>query len=161
MKNSTVTFVLRIDYYDSDAPSDKGKNVVLACPHLSVFSSAQMAAAFEEGLEIVEGDIVFFAADGSPLKANFSEKPYVDAKNKKYFAGAYSLEAGKGDNLQTAIEKIIASNASPHARIRVYATGDTEMAREYGWQSAKAMKDGIAQALKILPPELADRVLYE
>jgi len=159
--NASVTFGLEIGYYDSVAEADAGKEVVLATPQLDVFFSASIAAAKKEGLNIVEGDLWFFAFDGSPLKACFSKEPYVDTDRNKYFPGVYSLQPGRGEKLQDVIAKLIAKNPSPHTRIVVRVPATNESARGYGWSDIKAMKDGIEHALKILPSDMAKRIVFE
>jgi hypothetical protein len=161
MTNASVTFGLEIGYYDSAAEADAGKEVVLATPQLDVFFSASVAAAKKEGLNMVEGDLWFFAFDGSPLKACFSKEPYVDTDRKKYFPGEYSLQPGCGEKLQEVIAKLIAKNPSPHTRIIVRVPATNESARGYGWSDIKAMKDGIEHALKILPSDMAKRIVFE
>jgi hypothetical protein len=161
MTNASVTFALEIGYYDSVAEADAGKEVVLATPRLEVFSSASIAAAKKEGINIVERNLWFFAFDGSPLKACFSKKPYVDTDRNRYFTGVYSLQPGSGEKLQDVIAKLIAKNPSPDTRIVVRVPATDESARGYGWSDIKAMKDGIEQALKILPSEMAKRILFE
>ena len=160
MTNGSV-FGLEIGYYDSVAEADAGKEVVLATPRLEVFFSASIAAAKKEGLNIVEGDLWFFAFDGSPLKACFSKEPYVDTDRKKYFPGEYSLQPGCGEKLQEVIAKLIAKNPSPHTRIIVLVPATNESARGYGWSDIKAMKDGIEHALKILTSDMAKRIVFE
>jgi hypothetical protein len=159
--NASITFSLEIGYYDSLAEADAGKEVVLPTPRLEVFFSAGIAATYREGLDIVEGDLWFFAFDGSPLEACFSKEPYVDTDRKKYFPGVYSLRPGTGDKLQDVIAKLIAGNPSPHTQIVVCIPATNESAHEHGWSDMKAMKDGVEQALKILPPDLAKRVVFE
>jgi len=161
LTNASVTFGLEIGYYDSVAEADAGKEVVLATPQLEVFSSASIAAAKKEGLSIVEGDLWFFAFDGSPLKACFSKEPYVDPIRHKYFPGVYSLESGSGEKLQDVIAKLIANNPSPHTRIIVRIPATNESARGYGWSDIKVMKDGVEHALKIFPADISKRILFE
>ena len=161
MANASVTFALEIGYYDSVAEADAGKEVVLATPRLEVFSSASIAAAEREGLDIVEGDLWFFAFDGSPLKACFSKEPYVDTDKNTYFPGVYSLQPGCGEKLQEVIAKLIAKNPSPHTQIIVRVPATNESARGYGWSDIKSMKDGIEHALKILPSDMAKRIVFE
>jgi hypothetical protein len=158
--NASV-FGLEIGYYDSVAEADAGKEVVLATPRLEVFFSASIAAAKKEGLTIVEGDLWLFAFDGSPLKACFSKQPYVDTDRRKYFAGVYTLQPGYGEKLQDVIAKLIAKNPSPHTQIVVRVPATNESARGYGWSDIKAMKDGIEHALKILPSDMAKRIVFE
>jgi hypothetical protein len=159
--NASVTFALQIGYYDSVADADAGKEIVLATPQLEVFFSASYAAAKKEGLNIVEGDLWVFASDGSPLKACFSKGPYVDTDRKKYFPGVYSLEPGCGEKLQDVIAKVIATNPSPDARIVVRVPATNESAQGHGWSDIEAMRDGIEEALKIFPSDMAKRFVFE
>ena len=161
MTIASVTFGLEIGYYDSVAEADAGKEIVLATPQLELFFSASIAAAKKEGLTIVEGDLWFFALDGSPLKACFSKEPYVDTDRGKYFPGVYSLQPGCGEKLQEVIAKLIGKNPSPHTQIVVRVPATNESARGYGWSDIKAMKDGIEHALKILPSDMAKRIVFE
>lgn len=161
MTNASITFGLEIGYYDSLAEADAGKEVVLPTPQLEVFFSASFAAAKKEGLTIVEGDLWFFAFDGSPLKACFSKKPYIDFDKKTYFRGVYSLQPGCGEKLQDVIAKLIANNPSPHTQIIVRIPATNESARGYGWPDIKSMKGEIEQALKILPSDMAKRIVFE
>ena len=161
MTNASVIFGLEIGYYDSVAEADAGKEVVLATPRLEVFFSASIAAAKKEGLNIVEGDLWFFAFDGSPLKGCFSKEPHVDTDRRKYFPGVYSLQSGCGEKLQEVIAKLIAKNPSPHTRIIVRVPATNERAQGYGWSDIKAMKDGIEHALKIFPSDMAKRIVFE
>ena len=160
MTNASV-FGLEIGYYDSVAEADAGKEVVLATPRLEIFFSASIAAAKKEGSDIVEGDLWFFASDGSPLKACFSKKPYINFDRNRYFPGEYSLQPGYGEKLQDVIAKLIAKNPSPHTQIVVRVPATNESAQEYGWPDIKAMKDGVEHALKILPSEMAKRIVFE
>jgi hypothetical protein len=159
--NASITFGLEIGYYDSLAEADAGKEVVLPTPRLEVFFSASIAAAKKEGLTIVEGDLWFFAFDGSPLKACFSKKPYIDFDKNTYFAGVYSLQPGGGEKLQDVIAKLIANNPSPHTQIIVRIPATNESARGYGWSDIKSMKGDIEQALRILPSDMAKRIVFE
>lgn len=161
MTNTSVTFGLEIGYYDSAVEGEAGKEVVLATPRLEVFFSGSIAAAKREGLDVVEGDLWFFAFDGSPLEARFSKEPYVDAERNRYFPGVYSLQPGCGEKLQDVIAKLISKNPSPHTQIIVDLPATNESAQGYGWSDIKAMKNGIEHALKILPPDMAKRVVFE
>ncbi len=161
MENASVTFGLEIGYYDSLAEADAGKEVVLPTPRLEVFFSASIAAAKNEGLNIVEGDLWFFAFDGSPLKACFSKKPYIDFDKKTYFPGVYSLQPGCGEKLQDVIAKLIANNPSPQTQIIVRIPATNESARGYGWSEIKSMKGDIERALRILPSDMAKRIVFE
>lgn len=161
MTNTSITFGLKIGYYDSVVESDAGKEVILATPQLEVFYSAGSAVAEKEGIDIVEGDQWFFACDGSPLEACFSEKPHVDTERNKYFPGIYLLQPGPGKKLRDVIAKIIGENPSPHTRIVVRMPNTDESAQKYGWLDVKTMKEGVEHALKILPSDMAKRIVFE
>src|SRR5262249_9242611 len=118
------------------------------------------AATKKQGLSILEGDLCFFAFDGSPLKACFSKEAYVDTERNKYFPGVYSLRPEQGEKLQDVIAQRIVNNPSPHTRIMVYLPADEVSARGYGWSSVEAMKVDVEHALKILPSDLARRVVF-
>ncbi len=53
-----------------------------------------------EGLSIVEGDWLFFAADGSPLEAYFSEPARIFPEKNTYTNGKYSLRPTSGERLE-------------------------------------------------------------
>jgi hypothetical protein len=158
---SIVIFSLEHAYYDSTAEADAGKEIVLATPQLGVYFTQEMAIDKNEGLNIVEGDLSFFASDGSPMKANFSREPFIDSDRRTYFPGVYTLEAGAGKPLQETIAGRIENNPSPHTKIIVRMPEDDEHARFYGWSSLSAMKKGVADALQILPLSMLERVVYE
>jgi len=161
VESASVIFALEIGFYDSLAEAAAGKEVVLATPRLEVFLSASFAAAKKEGINIAEGDLWFFAFDGSPLKACFSKKPYINFDQKTYFPGVYSLQPGCGEKLQDVIAKLIAKNPSPHTQIIVRVPATNESARGYGWSDIKSMKGDIEHALRILPSDLAKRIVFE
>ncbi|HEX4303365.1 MAG TPA: hypothetical protein VHZ78_11265 [Rhizomicrobium sp.] len=158
MTNPSFVFALEIGYRDANPESDNSE--VLATPNLKVFSNATVAAASNEGINIVEGDLWFFAADGSPLKALFSKEPYVDTERLKYFVGKYSLQVGQGRKLQEVISGILSGNPS-RAQIIVRAAASNESAQEYGWSDVEAMKGNVERALKILSPDMAELVVFE
>lgn len=156
-----IVFSLETGIYDSTAVEDAGKEVVLWTPQLGIFYSADFAAKNRYGLDIVEGDLRFFAADGSPLEANFSVEPRFNSNNT-FFPGIYTLKSGTGINLQTALKDRIAANVSPHARIKVRTPKSNDSAANgWGWPDAATMRAGIVVALSILPEELAQRVDFE
>ncbi len=162
MKTRSVTFRLRTLYYDSPHESDDGE--VLTTPWLEVYYSAEDAAADNEGLSIVEtldgyGDLWFFAADGSPLRAEFSKPPHFN-DNNTYFPGAYSLKRGAGDDLLRSLAKLIAKNRSPHSQIIVDIAATDETANRFGWADAQTMAHGVTHALQILPPDMLKRVVF-
>ncbi|HEY0105989.1 MAG TPA: hypothetical protein VGB91_07890 [Rhizomicrobium sp.] len=158
MTNPSFVFALKIGYRDATPEADKSD--VLATPNLEVFSNATVAAASNEGINIVEDDLWFFAADGSPLEALFSERPYVDAERLKYFAGKYSLRVGQGKTLQEMISSILPNKPS-HAQITVRVAASNERAQEYGWSDVEVMKSNVERALKILSPDVARLVVFE
>lgn len=159
MMNDSLVFALEVDY--RDAIPQRELSEVVATPKLEVFSNATIATTSNEGINIVEGDLWFFAADGSPLEALFSEEPYVDNKKQKYFAGKYFLRAGRGKSLQEVISDILPHTGSSRACIIVRVPASDNGAQEYGWQDALAMKSNVEQALKILPPDMAELVVFE
>lgn len=61
-----------------------------------------VAEAIEQtpGMSIAEKDTFFFAADGSPLEARFSEPAYWHTDGKSFTNGVYSLSPGVGRTLQ-------------------------------------------------------------
>ena len=66
---------------------------------IEVFDTSEEAIKRCSGIEIAEGDWLFFAGDGAPLAAVFSQEPYVDSKRNVYGNGTYALAAGSGVNL--------------------------------------------------------------
>jgi hypothetical protein len=159
-ENASVVFSLNTGYWDFDDES-------LHTPELSVYRSAADAASDNEGLSIVEtlqgnDDLWFFAADGSPLEAQFSQQAYINFERNTYFRGVYSLHLGTGPTLFDAIEKIIASNGdrSPQARIGVWIAGTDEAATQFGWSTPEAMKEGVVLALRILPGDMQRRLIF-
>ncbi len=158
MVKNPVVFTFETGLWDSDAPEDAGKNITLWTPILSLYASAALAAESEEGLNFVEGDIKFFAADGSSLVPNFSQEPYIDFKKNTYFAGVYTLIPGTGENLIEVLRSRIEANVSPHVRIAIRLPTKDDVAASWGWSSASAMKISFFQALEILPPDLVARV---
>jgi hypothetical protein len=163
-ENASVVFSLDTRCWDFD---EGDESEPLRTPELGVYRSAAHAAADRIGLEIVEtldghADLWFFAADGVPLEAHFSQQPYIDFERNTYFAGVYSLHLGSGTNVFDAIAKIIASNhdRSTQARIVVWIASTDEDAKDFGWPTPEAMKDGVARALRILPPDMQRRLIF-
>ena len=118
------------------------------------------------GLEIVEtlhgyGDLWFFAADGSPLEASFSQEPHFNQDNT-FFPGVYSLASGIGTSLLDAVEKVIASNGerSPQARIVVWVANTNQEAAQFGWATPAEMKEGVLLLLQILPHGTQRRLIF-
>ncbi len=163
-ENASVVFSLNTGNWDFDESRD---DEPLRTPELGVYRSAANAAADNEGLSIVEtlagdDDLWFFAVDGSPLEAQFSQQPYINFEKNEYFRGVYSLHLGSGTNLFDAIAKIIATNQerSPQARIAVWIASTDEAAKGFGWSTSEAMKEGVVLALRILPPDLQKRLIF-
>ncbi|MFZ0913392.1 MAG: hypothetical protein WBQ76_15785 [Candidatus Korobacteraceae bacterium] len=165
LANSTsVVFGLETpNYYPYEL--DEAEDIIT--PGLDIYRCAADAAAHRDGIDIWEtlagfGDLWFFAADGSPLEARFSREPYFNADKPTYFPGVYTLEPGTGEDLLSAIAKVIAKNgnSSLFTRIIVGTAACDEAARQYGWSSVQAMKDGVELALRILPPDLLTRVMF-
>jgi len=164
LENTSTVFRLQTGYWDFDK-GDEDKP--FRTPELGVYGSAADAAADNEGLSIVEtlagyDDLWFFAVDGSPLEAQFSQQPYINFEKNTYFRGVYSLHPGSGTNLVDAMAEIIASNQerSPQARIAVWVASTDEAAKEFGWSTSEAMKEGVVLALRILPPGLQKRFIF-
>jgi hypothetical protein len=155
--NRSIVFGLEFRAYDGVA--EDGKEVVLTTPLLEVFASEIHAAAKKEGINISEGDLTFFAFDGSPLLACFSKEPFFHENGNTYFPGAYSLQRGSGEYLQDVVAICIAQNPSPHTRIVIrMATTDSE-AQWYGWPDVIAMRDEVERALKLLPSQMQRRIV--
>lgn len=158
MKNQSVTFSLDIRPFDSCDEHDAGE--VLETPLLGVYYSADEAAADRIGLEIVEGDLWFFACDGSPLAAEFSKEPYFNNDNT-FFPGTYSLKRGaSGDGLVRFLAKLVDQNRSPHTQIIVWIATRDETANRFGWSNIQTMAEGVTHALQILPPDMLRRVVF-
>lgn len=160
-KSPTTVFTLETGMYDSDAEEDRGKEVVMPTPCLSVYRSTIEAAAAVEGLNIVEGDIWFFAADGAPLEAEFSAMPYINSEKNTYFAGVYKLVPGQGETLQHVLAEGTGGDDLSPIKIVVYVPATDAYARSCGWPDAKSMNESIAPALDFLPRELLKRVRFE
>ena len=161
--NVSVVFGFNSGTWDFDESSDEP----LRTPELSIYSTAADAAADNEGLSIVEtlngyDDLWFFAQDGSPLEAHFSQQPYINFEKNEYFRGVYSLHPGSGTTLFDAITRVIESNhdRSSQARIAVWIAGADETAKKFGWSSPEAMKQGVVLALRLLPQDMQGRLIY-
>ena len=74
--------------------------VNIALNFIEVFDTLEEAVKRCPGLEIAEGDWLFFSGDGSPLEAVFSRDAYVDTERLVYGNGVYTLSAGTGLNFQ-------------------------------------------------------------
>lgn len=67
---------------------------------MEVFATRNEAIDRVPGLEIAEGDWLFFAANGASLDAVFSTDPVVQAGDRWVLSnGVYDLQAGKGADL--------------------------------------------------------------
>ena len=159
MATLTLVFALQITYWD--APPDSGCADIIAKPTLETFSDAALAASSKEGINIVEGDLWFFAADGSALEAVFSEQPYVDPERLRYFAGKYSLQTGHGKTLREMISDILSDVPMSNAQILVLGTPSDEWVHEHGWSDAETMRSQIKQALEVAVPDLAMLSVFE
>jgi hypothetical protein len=155
MTAPTLVFALEFTYWDARPESDGTE--VIARPNLDAFSTAVLAASSNEGINIVEGDLWFFAADGSPLEAVFSERPYVDAERLKYFTGKYSLQAGHGKTLR----EMISDRSYRDPQIIVRLADSNEVAQKYGWSDVEEMKSNVDQALSDAVPDLTKLVEFE
>jgi len=150
-----LVFSLHFTYWDDPREPD-GTNIV-ARPALEAFADAALAAASNEGLGIMEGDLWFFAADGSPLEAVFSEQPYVDTERLKYFAGRYSLQPGTGKTLR----EIIADRCPAVPQIIVKNARSEATARRNGWSTVEEVKSKVREALHAAVPDLAKSAEFE
>jgi hypothetical protein len=158
MKNQSVTFSLDIGFFDSCHEDDAGE--VLETPLLGVYYSADDAASDRIGLEIVEGDLWFFACDGSPLGADFSKEPHFN-DNNTFFPGTYSLKRGAGsDGLVRSLAKLVDQNRSPHTQIIVWIATCDETGNRFGWSNIQVMAEGVTRALQVLPPDMLRRVVF-
>lgn len=64
---------------------------------IKAFDTMEVMIANCPGLEIAEGDWLFFAPDGSPLEAEFSVNPEVQRDGRWGFTnGVYTLRKGEG-----------------------------------------------------------------
>jgi hypothetical protein len=159
MTNTTLVFALQLSYWD--ASPESASTEVRANPDLEVFSNTTLAAASKEGINIVEGDLWFFAADGSPLEAVFSEQPYVDNERLKYFAGKYSLHAGRGKTLRQMISNVLSDYPPLGEKIIVRVAASDEVAQKYGWSDVEEMRSNVDQALEAAVPDLAKLVEFD
>ena len=67
---------------------------------MEVFTTPAEAVTRVPGLEIAEGDWMFFAANGSPLNAVYSVDPVVqDGERWVLSDGVYDLQPGEGPSL--------------------------------------------------------------
>jgi len=67
---------------------------------LVTYGTAAEAIEQTPGINIVEKDTFFFAADGTPLEAHFSKPAYFRSNGTAYTNGVYSLAPGTGRTLQ-------------------------------------------------------------
>lgn len=144
-----LVFSLQFSFWDGPPGSDGTSTI--AKPVLEAFADAAVAAASNEGLNIVEGDLWFFSADGAPMDAVFSERPYVDAKRLIYFAGTYSLQPGHGKTLR----EIIAERCPSMPQLIVRSAPSDDDARKHGWSSVGQLKSTVEKALVVALPDLS------
>lgn len=161
MPASAAIFALEIGFYDSKPGGPDADNVVTPTPCLTLYPSTDAAAAANEGLTIVEGDIWFYAADGAPMEADFSEEPYINNEKNTYFPGVYKLVPGEGETLQQVLAEETPAHAPPPVGIVVYVPSTDDYARGCGWMDAKTMNVSISAALHFLPKDLLKRVRFE
>jgi hypothetical protein len=159
MADPTLVFALEFTYWD--APPESGTTEVITTPTLNAFANASLAVSSNEGLNIVEGDLWFFAADGSPLEATFSEQPYVDVERLRYFAGKYSLQAGRGKTLREMISDVLSDVLPQCAKIIVRVATSNEVARDHGWTDVETMKNSVNQALEAAVPDMAKVIDFD
>jgi hypothetical protein len=75
----------------------------------TTMQSVQTYATLEEaigqtpGLDVAEGGVLFFAANGSPLVPVFSEPARMNHDTNTYTNGVYSLTPGSGRTLQDVL----------------------------------------------------------
>ena len=67
---------------------------------IEALDSIDAAIARCPGLEIAEGDWLFFDGDGQPLEADFLEKPLINPEKGSYSDGVYTLRPGGGKTFQ-------------------------------------------------------------
>lgn len=151
MADPTLVFALGFTYWD--APPESGSTQVIATPTLNAFANTSLAASSNQGLTIVEGDLWFFAADGSSLEAAFAEQPYVDVERLRYFAGKYSLQAGREKTLREMFSNVLSDVPPQCAKIIVRVATSNEVAREHGWPDVETMKNSVNQALEAVVPD--------
>lgn len=73
---------------------------------LHVFSSEAEVKQNCEGLSIVEGDWLFYAADGSPLEVHFSVPARIFPEKNTYTNGEYSLRPAHGERLELKLQHV-------------------------------------------------------
>jgi hypothetical protein len=154
---TATNLVFSLEFTSWDAPPESGGTEVIVKPTLEAFSNAALAASSHEGINIVEGDLWFFAADGSPLEAVFSEQPYFDSKRSEYFAGIYCLRAGRGKTLR----EMVLEGYPADAPIIVRVATSNEAAQRYGWTDVEEMKNKVNQALEGALPDLTGLFDFE
>lgn len=153
---TSTVISLEIRFFDSEAPEDRGQEVGIPIPCLHFYLSAAQATEQVEEINIVEGDIWFFAADGAPLEASFSQMPVVTADKGIYFPGIYNLVSGDGDSLQ----QFLADDELAEREIIAYLPGTEAYAQACGWTGPKAANKAIAAVLESLPPKMAERFRF-
>lgn len=149
-----LVFALEFTYWN--APSEADGTEVVARPTLTVFLDADLAASSYEGINIIEGGLWFFAADGSPLEAVFSEQPSVNPDQLTYRAGKYFLRPGSRKSLR---EVIIDRSVAPRMVVRIAASNS--VARDYGWEDAEEVRWRVERYLEAAIPDLAKPIEFE
>lgn len=92
---------------------------------LDVYRSRSEAAKNCEGLDVAEGDYLFFDAKGFPLEAVFSKPAYIDTDRSVYGNGAYALQDGSGETLLEILIELC------HRKGHVHLYSTDEMNRLY------------------------------
>ncbi|MBI1214856.1 MAG: hypothetical protein GC185_03440 [Alphaproteobacteria bacterium] len=156
----SIIFALRTAFRDAENLKAGSGDAVLAVPHITPYASTLSAVADIEGLEIAEGGVALFAAEGAPLHAVFSERPYVEDARNRYFAGVYTLHKGDGEGLTVAINRILSGNGGEDGPVHVLMPDTDEGAQDGGWPALSFMKADVEKALKMLPPELERRIVF-
>ncbi len=81
--------------------------VNISMQFIEAFDTVQALVARCPGLEIAEGDWLFFAPDGTPLEAEFSIEPEVQRDGRWVFTnGLYELRKGNGPNFQEWLSEL-------------------------------------------------------
>jgi hypothetical protein len=78
-----------------------------------VFESEAEVIASCPGIEIAEGDWLFFSESGACLEAHFSVPASINAERNTYAAGVYTLRAGKGPALSQFLLDLCMSKPEP------------------------------------------------
>ncbi len=86
-------------------PLPKSRVFILDTVTWSLTTYATIEEAIEQtpGMDVAEGGVPFFAADGSPLAPEFSEPARMYHDTNTYTNGVYSLALGTGRTLQDVL----------------------------------------------------------